>query len=62
MSYTELFKDTLKILDLNVTLEENCLRKEKINGQICKVYTGKLISSQISVNIVKVIPLLFAGE
>ncbi len=45
MSYTELFKETLKILDLNVTLEENCLRKEKINGQICEVYTGKLISS-----------------
>ena len=42
MSYTKLIKETLNILDLNVTFEENCLRKEKINGQICKVYTGKL--------------------
>ncbi len=45
MSYTELIKETLNILDLNVTFEENCLRKEKINGQICKVYTGKLTYS-----------------
>ena len=34
MSYTELIKETLNILDLNVIFEENCLRKEKINGQI----------------------------
>lgn len=40
--YTELIKEILNILDLNVTFEENCLRKEKINRQICKVYTGKL--------------------
>lgn len=39
MSYTELIKETLNILDLNVTFEGNCLRKEKINGQICKVYS-----------------------
>lgn len=45
MSYTELIKETLNILDLNVTFEENCLRKEKTNGQICKVYTGKLTYS-----------------
>lgn len=42
MSYTEFIKETLNILDLNITFEENCLQKEKINGQICKVYTGKL--------------------
>ena len=29
MSYTELIKETLNILDLNVIFEENCLRKEK---------------------------------
>ena len=29
MSYTELIKETLNILNLNVTFEENCLRKEK---------------------------------
>lgn len=34
MSYTELIKETLNTLDLNVIFEENCLRKEKINGQI----------------------------
>ena len=42
MSYTELIKETLNILDSNVTFKENYLRKEKINGQICKVYTEKL--------------------
>lgn len=31
MSYTEIIKETLNILDLNVTFEENCLRKEKNN-------------------------------
>jgi transposase len=41
MSYTEFIKETLNILELNVTFAENCLRK-KINRQICKVYTGKL--------------------
>lgn len=40
MSYTEPIKETL-----NVTFEENCLQKEKIKGQICKVYTGKLTYS-----------------
>ncbi|XUC43815.1 hypothetical protein IGL86_001675 [Enterococcus sp. DIV0774] len=44
MSYTELIKETLNILDLNVTFEENCLQKEK-NGQICKVYAEKLTYS-----------------
>ncbi len=61
-SYTELIKETLNTLELNVTFEKNCLRKEKINGQICKVYTEKLTYLQISVNIVKVIQRLFAGE
>ncbi|EGS1179709.1 transposase [Enterococcus faecalis] len=42
MFYTGLIKETLNIIDLNVTFEENCLGKEKINGQICKVYTEKL--------------------
>ncbi len=41
MSYTELIKETLNILNLNVTFEKNVCEK-KINGQICKVYTGKL--------------------
>lgn len=42
MSYTQLIKDTLDILDLNITFEENCLTKEKYKGQICFIYHGKL--------------------
>lgn len=42
MSYTQLIKDTLDILDLNVTFEENCFSKEKYKGQICAIYRGKL--------------------
>lgn len=30
MSHTQLIKDTLNILDLNIYFEENCLTKEKI--------------------------------
>lgn len=44
MFYTELIKEIRNMLDLNVIFEENCLRKEKINGQICKVYTEKLFN------------------
>ena len=29
MSHTQLIKDTLNILDLNIHFEENCLTKEK---------------------------------
>ena len=34
MSHTQLIKDTLNILDLNIYFEENCLTKEKYKGQI----------------------------
>ena len=34
MSHTQLIKDTLNILDLNIHFEENCLTKEKYKGQI----------------------------
>ncbi|OTP12623.1 transposase [Enterococcus sp. 10A9_DIV0425] len=40
MSYTQLIKDTLNILDLNIHFEENCLMKEKYKGQICLIYRG----------------------
>ncbi|MFS0983335.1 hypothetical protein, partial [Enterococcus durans] len=33
MSHTQLIKDTLNILDLNIHFEENCLTKEKYKGQ-----------------------------
>ncbi|MGC6767790.1 ISL3 family transposase [Enterococcus sp. LJL51] len=42
MSLTQLIKETLDILDLNITFEENCLTKEKYKGQICAIYRGKL--------------------
>ena len=42
MSYTQLIKDTLNILDLNIYFEENCLTKERYNGQICLIYKGTL--------------------
>ncbi|OUK28091.1 transposase, partial [Enterococcus faecium] len=32
MSYTHLIKETLDILDLSVTFNENCLTKEKYKG------------------------------
>jgi transposase len=38
MSHTQLIKDTLNILDLNIYFEENCLTKEKYKGQICLIY------------------------
>ncbi|EMQ0424729.1 ISL3-like element IS1251 family transposase, partial [Enterococcus faecalis] len=43
MSYTHLIKETLDILDLSVTFNENCLTKEKYKGQICHIYRGNLI-------------------
>ena len=42
MSHTQLIKDTLNILDLNIHFEENCLTKEKYKGQICLIYKGTL--------------------
>ncbi|HFU5894974.1 ISL3 family transposase [Enterococcus sp. AZ152] len=42
MSYTQLIKDTLNILDLNIYFEENCLTKERYKGQICLIYKGTL--------------------
>ena len=42
MSQTQLIKDTLNILDLNIHFEENCLTKEKYKGQICMIYLGIL--------------------
>lgn len=35
MSYTNLIKDILDILDLNITFSENSFKKELINGRIC---------------------------
>ena len=43
MSHTQLIKDTLNILDLNIHFEENCLTKEKYKGQICLIYKGTLL-------------------
>ncbi|WP_260602700.1 hypothetical protein [Enterococcus durans] len=42
MSHTQLIKDTLNILDLNIHFEENCLTKEKYKGQICLIYKNTL--------------------
>lgn len=42
MSYTNLIKETLDILDLNITFNENCLKKERIKGRICQVFSGTL--------------------
>ena len=42
MSHTQLIKDTLNILDLNIYFEENCLTKEKYKGQICLNYKAPL--------------------
>jgi transposase len=42
MSYTNLIKNTLDILDLNITFSENCLKKERIKGRICQVFSGQL--------------------
>jgi transposase len=42
MSYTNLIKETLDILDLNITFNENCLKKERINGRICQIFSGTL--------------------
>lgn len=46
MSYTQLIKDTLDILDLNVTFEENCFSKEKYKGQICAIFEGSLLTNR----------------
>ncbi len=43
MSHTQLIKDTLNILDLNIYFEENCLTKEKYKGQMCLIYKGTLL-------------------
>ncbi|MGM0217629.1 ISL3 family transposase [Enterococcus sp. AZ126] len=42
MSYTNLIKNTLDILDLNITFTENSLEKERIKGRICQVFSGTL--------------------
>lgn len=42
MSYTNPIKNTLDILDLNITFHENCLNKERIKGRICQVFSGTL--------------------
>ncbi|MBA5270702.1 transposase family protein, partial [Enterococcus hirae] len=42
MSYTQLIKDTLNILDLTIYFEGICLTKERYKGQICLIYKGTL--------------------
>ena len=42
MSLSNLIKETLDILDLNLMFTENCLTLEKIRGYLCKVYRGNL--------------------
>ncbi len=42
MSYTNLIKNTLDILDLNITFNENSLKKERIKGRIYHVFSGTL--------------------
>ncbi|WP_430601696.1 hypothetical protein IGJ02_001670 [Enterococcus sp. DIV0724b] len=42
MSYTNLIKNTLDILDLNIIFNENSLKKERIKGRICHVFSGTL--------------------
>ncbi|MGM0219417.1 ISL3 family transposase [Enterococcus sp. AZ126] len=42
MSYTNLIKETLDILDLNITFNENSLKKERIKGRICQEFSGTL--------------------
>ncbi|WP_029692952.1 ISL3 family transposase [Enterococcus faecalis] len=42
MSYTNPIKNTLDILELNITFNENCLNKERIKGRICQVFSGTL--------------------
>ncbi|MBP2099872.1 ISL3 family transposase [Enterococcus rivorum] len=42
MSLSNLIKETLDILDLNLIFTENCLTHEKIGNHICKVYSGTL--------------------
>ena len=42
MSYTQLIKGTLNILDLTIYFEENCLTKERYKGQIYLIYKGTL--------------------
>lgn len=42
MSYTNLIKNTLDILDLNITFNENYLKKERIKERICQVFSGTL--------------------
>ncbi len=42
MSYTHLIKETLDILDLSVTFNENCLTKEKIQRANLSYLSWKL--------------------
>ncbi|MHC5216425.1 ISL3 family transposase [Enterococcus sp. LJL128] len=57
MSLTQLIKETLDILDLNITFEENCLTRERYKGQICSIYRGKLsYSPQECVHCETVVP------
>ncbi|MGM0218190.1 hypothetical protein [Enterococcus sp. AZ126] len=42
MSYTNLIKNTLDILDFNISFTENPLEKERIKGRICQVFSGTL--------------------
>ncbi|GMA53505.1 hypothetical protein GCM10025857_48620 [Alicyclobacillus contaminans] len=42
MSISHYTKEILDILDLNLTFEEDCFRKEAINGVICFVFYGQL--------------------
>ena len=42
MSYIDLIKDILDILDLNITFSENSFKKELIKGRICQVFFGTL--------------------
>ena len=46
MSHTQLIKDTLNILDLNIYFEENCLTKEKYKGQICDLQRNSSVQAR----------------
>ena len=42
MSYTHLIKETLDILDLSVTFNENCLTKEKYKSWKLDLYSPRM--------------------
>lgn len=42
MSYTKLIKEIFSILYLNITFNENSLKKERIKERICHVFSGTL--------------------